>query len=209
MGKTKSHTAYKTSDGKRVPSVTTIIGILDKPALHYWIANVTKEGKDWTKVRDDAADVGTLVHALIFSHLRGETLDLSDFPQDVIERAESCLIRYWDWEKEHPGIKDITLEEPMVSEKYGYGGTLDRLCLMDDAYTIIDYKTSKEIYDDMWLQMAAYVNLAIEAGYPVKKIRILRIGREEKEGFDEKVRDDLSTEWEIFLHLKRVYELRK
>ena len=31
--KTKAHTVYKTADNKRVPGVTTILGVLNKPAL--------------------------------------------------------------------------------------------------------------------------------------------------------------------------------
>lgn len=208
MGKTKSHTAYKTEDGARVPSVTTVIALLDKPALHHWIAKVTREGLDWTKVRDEAASIGTLAHAMIFSRLKNEDMDMSEYSQSDIARANDCLGKYIKWEEEHPKIEDIMLETPMVSQRYSYGGTIDRLCVINGVFTIIDYKTGKAIYDDMWLQMAAYMQLAKEHGYPVKAARILRIGRDEAEGFEEQVKTDLKNEWQVFKRLREIYELR-
>lgn len=209
MKKTNLHTVYKTADGKRVPGVTTIIGILNKPQLLYWVANVTREGKDWTKVRDDAAGVGTLTHAMIFSHLRGEAMDTSEYSPEDVSRAETCLIKYRDWEKEHPNMENELLEHPMISEQFGYGGTIDRLSLIDGNLVLIDYKTGKEIYDDMWLQMAGYKQLLEENGHFITSARILRIGRDENEGFEEQTRKDLTTEWEIFRRLREVYELKK
>ena len=32
----QAHTVYKTADGIRVPGVTTVLGVLNKPALIKW-----------------------------------------------------------------------------------------------------------------------------------------------------------------------------
>ena len=209
MSGKKLHTTYKLKDGTKVPSVTTITGQLDKAQLIHWAVKVTKEGLDWQKVRDDAASIGTLTHQMIFDHLKEAKTDLSIYSEQQIGQAETCLIKYWDWEKEHQGIKDLTLELPMVSEVMRYGGTIDRLCEIDGVLTIIDYKTGKEVWPEMWYQLAAYQMLAQENGYDVKVCRILRIGREEKEGFEEAIRKDLSLEMEMFKHLRAIYDLKK
>ena len=40
------HTVYKTKDGKRVPGVTTILGVINKPALVRWANNLGLQGID-------------------------------------------------------------------------------------------------------------------------------------------------------------------
>lgn len=77
--KTKIHTVYKTADGKRVPSVTTILGILNKPALLDWAWRMGCEGQDYKAVRDNAGDIGTLAHYLILCHLKGEKPETQDY----------------------------------------------------------------------------------------------------------------------------------
>ena len=47
--KPSAHTVYTDSLGTRVPGATTIIGILDKPALIKWANNLGLAGIDSTK----------------------------------------------------------------------------------------------------------------------------------------------------------------
>ena len=48
---------YKTQDGVRVPSVTTVISrFKEAGALMYWAWNEGKEGRDYRETRDAAAD---------------------------------------------------------------------------------------------------------------------------------------------------------
>src|SRR6266851_305501 len=87
----KSHTTYKLRNGKRVPGASTIAKIGDDPTpLIYWAANLAKEGKDWTKVRDTAGRIGTLTHYLDQCHLRGEEADLSEFSAEEQDKASNA-----------------------------------------------------------------------------------------------------------------------
>jgi len=206
--KTKIHTVYKLEAGNRVPSVTTILGILNKPALLDWAWRMGCEGQDYKAVRDQAGDIGTLAHYLIMCHLSGTAPDTSEYsPQDV-DKAENCLLSYLEWEKSHP-INPILVEAPLVSEKYGFGGTIDCLARLNGKLLLIDHKTGKAIYGEMFHQLAAYRQLLIEQGYEVDNARILRIGRDQDEGFEERVITDLSKHWEIFKHCLGIYELQK
>lgn len=40
MSKSKSHVIYKNKAGEKIVGVTTVISLLDKPAIHFWIANI-------------------------------------------------------------------------------------------------------------------------------------------------------------------------
>jgi len=205
--KTKIHTIYKTKEGKRVPSVTTILGILNKPALLHWAWQLGVDGLDYREVRDQAADIGTLGHYLIMCHLKGQKPDTAGYSPQDLDKAETCLIKYWDWEKENP-IEPILVEQILVSEQYGYGGTIDCLAKLNGNLMLIDHKTGRAIYDEMFLQLAAYKQLLAEHGYFITSARILRIGRDENEGFEVREAGDLNKHFAIFCHCLEIYKLQ-
>jgi len=206
--KTRTHTVYKLADGTKVPSVTTVLGILSKPALIHWAWELGTQGLDYRAVRHQAADVGTLAHYLIMCYLKGEEPDTSEYSQKDIDQAENCLIKYWDWLKGHD-IEPILVEEPLVSEQYRYGGTIDCLARCNRELWLIDHKTGPAIYPEMFYQLAAYKQLLQETGYEVNDCRILRIGRDEIGDFEERIAPNLDTAWEIFLRCLDIYTLQK
>ena len=208
MAKTDIHTVYKIKSGQRVPSVTTVLGILNKPALLNWAWQCGIEGKDYKLVRDNAADIGTLAHYLIMCHLKGKTPDTSEYSAENINKAETCLIKYWEWEKENK-IEPILVEESLVSEEYEFGGTIDCLALLNNQLILIDHKTGKAIYPEMAYQLAAYRQLLLENGHKVMGARILRIGKNEDEGFEQRIFGNLDKQWELFLHCLVIYNLQK
>ena len=206
--KVKVHTQYKLANGQRVPSVTTVLNILGKPALIQWAWQCGMDGKDWKAVRDSAGDIGTLVHYLIMCHLTEQEADTSEYSAQAIDQAESCLIRFWDWEKQHD-LKGIIIETPLISEVFGYGGTPDWYGLLDDVPELLDFKTSKGIYTEFFYQLAGYERLLIEQGHEVKQARILRIGKETNDTFEERTITDLLDHWDIFHHCLAIYKLQK
>lgn len=179
---TKAHTRYKLQDGTVVPGVTSVLGMLAKPALIHWAWKLGMEGVDYKKFRDKAADIGTLAHYLIQCELSSETPDLSQYSPEMLDKAENCLISWWEWKRAHT-FDTILVEEKLVSETYRFGGTIDCLCAMDGQLTLLDFKTGKGIYDSMLVQLSAYAKLLEENGYKVKAATILNIGRGEDESF--------------------------
>ena len=101
MSRTKVHTIYKNGDGKRLPSVTTILGELgwNKRSLMHWAWKMGCEGEDYRKVSAEAADIGTCAHDMIHCHLTGKEFDASVWPQDILDKAETAFLAYLDWEK--------------------------------------------------------------------------------------------------------------
>lgn len=207
---TKAHQRYRTSDGTIVPGVTTITGLLNKPALVRWANQLGLQGIDSTKYVDKAAEIGTLAHAMVEEYLGGRPVDYEAYSADVRDQAENALISFFEWEKTHP-LKAILLEEELVSDKYRYGGTIDCYAEMDGKRWLIDFKTGKGIYDEYGIQVSAYRELLRQHGYTVDGVRILRIGRDETEGFEDRVlgASYLNDCFRIFKHLLKVYYLRK
>lgn len=206
--KTRTHTRYKLTSGKVVPGVTTILGVLAKPALIHWAWDLGSKGIDYRKYRDAAADVGTLAHAMIAAELGAEPPDLAAYSPETIDKAENAILSFYEWQKNRD-IRPILVEQPLVSEQYRYGGTLDCLAMLDGVPTLLDIKTGKAIYPEMLHQLAAYRQLLLENGYEIQQAFILRVGRDETEGFDVKKVMDFEPHWEIFEACLRIYYAQK
>ena len=192
------HTVYKNEAGKRIVSSTGALNILAKPALIYWAWDLGMSGIDYRKYADDKGQIGTLTHDMILSHHRKCSYDTSDYSQKQIDSAETCFLKYLEWESRLTSIEPILLEKSLVSERFQYGGTFDFYGLVEGLYTLIDYKTSKAIYPDNFLQLSSYQNLLIENNHPVDRAIIVRVGRDEAEGFETKEMTDLSLEFATF-----------
>jgi len=208
MSKTKAHIRYKNKEGKIVIGVTTALNVLNKPALVKWANNLGLQGIDSSKYRDRMADIGTLAHYLIMKYLQKEKPDTSEYSKKDIDKAENCTLSFFEWEKSH-SLKPILIEQPFVSEEYQYGGTIDLLAYVNGDLCLIDFKTGKAIYPEMLYQLAAYANLLGEQKYHIDKAIILRIGREESEGFEERSIIKLDVQWKIFLNCLNIYDLKK
>ena len=207
--KTKIHTVYKDKKGNRLPSVTSILNVLSKPALIHWAWQMGCDGKDYRKERDEKGEIGSLAHYLIMCFFKMVEPDLKDYTPNQIDQAETCVIKFYDWIKQYV-IKQIFVEEPMTDEINGFGGTPDLVCTINDELTLIDFKTAKAIYSDNFYQLAAYKRLVeLRTENTIKKCRILRIGRDGSEGFEERVVEDLTNEWLVFLNCLNIYNLRK
>lgn len=208
--KLKVHTVYHNQSGKRVPSVTTYLHVLNKPALLKWAWECGLEGIDYTKVRDNAADIGTLAHYLVLCHLASEAPDVTEYSPADLEKAETCLLKFWEWERSRK-IEPIMLEEPLVSEEFQYGGTIDFYGRVDGIPTLLDFKTGKGVYDEMLYQVAAYARLLREHLQDVRQVKILRIGRNPEEGFEERTMDSarMVLYFDVFLACQKIYTLQK
>lgn len=203
-----AHIIYKLADGTKVAGTTTIIAVMAKPALIPWSNKLGLQGIKVGEYVDNLADIGTLGHSMIMCYLTGKKLDTTDYTEEQIDLAGNSFLSYLNWEKPHT-IEPILVETPLVSEQYRYGGTLDLLAKVDGVITLIDFKTGRALYPEHSIQVAAYWLLALEHGYSVSNALILRIGRDETEGFEVKPVENLEANWEVFTHCLAIYELQK
>ena len=154
------------------PGVTSVLRVLDKPALIPWakrevarcavdnydfVADLIKRGgpkaaAEWLSripdyQRDNAADLGSAVHRLAEDHSRQREITVTEEQAPFIAAYRRFLDDY------RPDFK--SLERMVFSETHGYGGTFDWIAKIDGQLTLGDTKTSKAVYPETALQLAA------------------------------------------------------
>lgn len=207
----KAHTRYKLSDGTVVPSVTTVIGNLNKPYLVKWANNLGLQGIDSTQYVNEQAKAGSLAHDMILCHLKGQQPSTTAYSKPEIDMAETAFLKFLEWESGHK-LETIFAETPFVSEHNRFGGTIDWFGIMDGVPTLLDFKTSKAVYTEHWLQVAAYLELLREAGHQVDRVGIIQIDRRDDNTINayEHIKDaKLEKEAQVFYHLLGIHYLLK
>ena len=207
----KVHQKYFNEAGEQVPSVTQALSVINIPALPYVAWKLGTQGIDYKVEWKDKASIGTLVHKMIFAHDTKTKVDYGVYTQQQIDLAGICFNKYLLWEGQHT-IKIIKLECSSVSERYGFGGTLDKLSILDDIPTLIDYKSGKAFYRSMYYQGAGYKHLAKENKLgKVRDVVILRFGRKAEEGFEawKATKEEMKLAWQIFLTALKLYKSTK
>ena len=157
LQKTRSHQKYLLKDGTQVPGASTIAKIGDDgSSLIHWAWNLGMEGLDYRKVRDQAADIGTIAHFMIECFLHGHEADLSEYSSADIDRARVAFGNFkawWDGE----GFTILEPEVQLVSEQHMFGGTIDAPSRdKDGKIVLLDLKTSKGIWPAHRFPLAAY-----------------------------------------------------
>jgi len=215
---TKLHTQYANKNGQWLPGVTTIINEWSEgyKALANWQIKKVKEGEDPNLVARHAADKGTCAHYLIYCHILGMEPDTSSYAPDVLKPAKVALRSYKKWEKVcNPTILFTELE--VVSEEFQYGGTIDLGLFYDGEFGVLDIKTGGT-YTKHRLQLVAYVVALVEMlseicfvdnwGFRHPNFHLLKL-HTESVGYEFHTLTALNIEWEIFKHLRAIYDLKK
>jgi len=208
--KTEAHQLYKDGE-EHLPGVTTVIGVLNKPALAKWANNLGLQGIDSNRYVFERAEIGTLAHEAIMAYFLKKKVDTSDYSENQIVQARLAVAHFHKWEKIYH-VKPILIEKHLISRKFGFGGTIDLFAELttDISQTreLVDFKTSKEIYPTTYVQVAAYEQLLIENGYIPDGVRVLKIpAYVEQESFDDKQLLKLDKYWLIFLHCLAIYKM--
>lgn len=164
-------------DGRPVPNVTTIInGGLPKGALVGWAARTVAEAAVATPdtvaamvrdlgpeaaakalaaapdaVRDKAAAQGTAVHDLAERLAHGEAAVLDGLD----ERTTALVTNYVGWlDLFEPEV--VATERPVAHRALWYAGKFDLLARIGGTLWMLDLKTSRGVYHDTAVQVAAY-----------------------------------------------------
>jgi hypothetical protein len=118
------------------------------------------KGPEFNEARDRAGHTGTLLHRLIDEHIAGKAWE----PPEGIrwEDHDKALELFGMFKQWWPsqGLRPIATETSLVSEEHQYGGTLDLVAKdANQNLVLIDWKTTRDYNQDMYLQMAAYRHL--------------------------------------------------
>ena len=208
LEKTRAHQKYPLKDGTDVPGASTIAKIgEDTSGLIHWAWKLGMEGQDYRKVRDKAADIGTVAHFMIECFLHNHEPDLAEFSPADVEKASIAYKNFRTWWDEE-GFEVIEPEVQLVSEEYLFGGTIDAPARdRDGKIVLLDWKTSKAIVPAHKIQLAGYEQLWNE-NRPTMKVQrrgIVRIGKESPDDFEVSWIFSAEPLWEnfkarLFLH---------
>ena len=176
-----------TLGGRPLAAVTTIIHVgCPRPELEEYFARTP--AATIVRDREEAREFGISVHAALSAHLAGANL----IPLPREERWHATVKAGIAWLYEN--VEDVlAIEEPIAEPRRGYAGKPDIYAILRGARrmrggpyagrlvpTIIDFKTTREVYWSHLCQLAAYREAAYETYDDPKADRlVLRFDKEE------------------------------
>ena len=193
---------YATPSGELYPSITTVLGELNKAAISAWRKRVGET--EANKISGKASRRGTRLHSVCESYiqnkeeyLNGETphiVELFKTIEPILERVDN--------------IQGVELA--LYSDHFGIAGRTDCIAEFDGTLSIIDYKTSNKIKKKEWCEkffaQGAFYGIAYEelTSIPVPQVVIIiAVENEQPQLFVEKRDDWTHLIWEA----KKLYEL--
>lgn len=198
---------YTNKEGRRLPSVTTILGIIDKPGLRQWYANVAlAAGDPQAPAREatEGARLGTIAHDAIEAWAGGEPWDT--YIPDEPEAANSTRAAV-QWLAHHNA--EILATEIVVCDPAGlYAGKLDAIALIDGKLAVVDWKTNRSgIYAEHLIQSAAYAACVTPAlGVSVDETIVVHCCRET--GIPSSItrtNDEIEDDFRLFVYALNLY----
>lgn len=161
-------------DGYQADGVTSILKVINKPALVPWAVKCTTDyilsklvaGKPLDEIEikqlcdeakkahrnktEEAADIGTYVHQWVEDFINGKNPAMP-----INEQIRNGVEAFIKWKDEHK-VKFLSTEQKIYSKKYKYAGTYDFEAVIDGKTYLGDIKTSSGIYNEYFFQVAAY-----------------------------------------------------
>ena len=192
--------------GKKVPSVTTIIGrFKNATGLIIWSNQLGLKGINYFDELKKAGDTGTSLHDLAELHIKGEEYQLPDDPT-----VRHCFNQFLEWWN-NTNYKVTWTEKKMGSKKLEVGGCPDLLVKKDGKYILVDFKTSKSLYSDFIIQLSAYTELIRESeGIEIDKAIIVRFPKEDDDTeIKEFSKEDLAVGLKQFKLLRKAFDIDK
>ena len=153
-------------ENKPYVSVTTVLKVLDKPALRWWFGKEVyyAMAKDPTLSESEAMHVpsetseaakarGATIHSIVEAYQKeGEVID-------VPEPYKGYAQAFYNWIKDYK-MTVVEHEKTFFDETNKIAGTLDLITKNNGDTWVIDVKTGKDIYDEAHLQISAYKRMS-------------------------------------------------
>jgi len=167
--------------GEGYPSVTTILKVIAKPQLTFWIKRET--AREAIRTLDEAAAIaytdnimkkagneGTTAHKIIEEYWKGNKYE----KDKIADKIKVYLDAFEEFLKSHTP-KLIETEGVCYSDKYQYAGTFDGLFEIGGLIWLIDWKTSNNIYKEHRIQLIAYKKALEEMGKKIDRVAIVQL----------------------------------
>lgn len=167
---------YKAPNGDWYPSVTTVVGHKSVQGILAWEKRIGYTEAE--KIRRTSSWRGTKYHGIVEHYLKGDLEKVKEskgLPSYLFGFARQTLDR----------IDNIhVLEAALYSDDLRIAGRVDCIAEFDGDLSIIDFKTTKELKKESWLekyfvQEAAYAYMYWErTGCEVKKLVTLSVAED-------------------------------
>jgi hypothetical protein len=201
-------------NGKRVPSVTTILGrYKDSYHITDWAWRCGKKGLDYNVESHRAAKAGTLAHYKIECHynkVEPDPAEFSNMPTEVLKWADTAFLSFLEWDKVHsPTISQM--EIPMIDDFFVVGGTLDAVGTINGIHTLLDWKTSNRTYPDHIIQASVYADMyERQSGQTIEHVIICRFDKSKILYEETKISSQVRKEaCEVFELMSKLYRTQK
>jgi len=158
---------YETPDGKRYPSVTSVLGETksneDKQKLIDWRLRVGEEEAD--RVLKDSIHIGNRLHGECENFMYGK-----EAKSMTIREARMMKPMFNHLRKNVDEVLGVEL--PLYSHKFRFAGTCDLVAVYQKELTVVDFKNSKKFKRKEWvmdyrLQCTMY-SMMLEEMYGMK-----------------------------------------
>ena len=179
---------YVTPSGKKLPSVTTVVGVTKKASILAWRKKVGEEVAN--KISKQATSRGTNLHSICEDYLNNKPIrGVMPDAFEMFKTIKPFLNR----------INNIHYQEQALwSVKIGMAGRVDCIGEYDGVLSVIDFKTSRrmkteeDIVDYFW-QTTAYAIMYEElVGTPIDNlVIIMAIEHERPKVFIQKTEDHI------------------
>lgn len=159
---------YETPNGKKYPSVTSVVSLESKDAINEWRKKVGPEQAN--KVMTRASKRGTAIHTLCEDYLKKGEASPEMFDVEMFNKLKPILDR----------IDNIhCLETQLFSHHLRVAGTVDCIAEYEGKLYVIDFKTASKPKKRDWIhgyfmQTSAYAVMFEElTGIPVGRLLIV------------------------------------
>jgi hypothetical protein len=168
------------------PSITTALGVLNKPAIVQWAVNCAinhlrsrlydggefdvedlerfldeaKYAHKW--IKEEAADIGSAAHQWLedYWHQKMKAAESGEEfavpPLPEHPQVKNCVEAAVKWIEEHH-ITPIVIEKPLYSRRHKVAGRMDKLATVDGKLVVVDWKSSAGLWEEYRFQIAAYL----------------------------------------------------
>ncbi|HWO71351.1 MAG TPA: hypothetical protein VNP94_11460, partial [Actinomycetota bacterium] len=193
---TRDEARWYRIDGAEYPSVTTILGVIAKPALGPWYAREERRAFETAMLevasRYQIITADQLLEAVLQAvegvkaadreKQRAATIGTAAHaliewhtrrmlgekvgPEPVVPDPAAWAVEAWKDWAREVDFTPLVVERTVYCPQCGYAGTVDWVGKVRGRLTLGDYKTGRAIYPEALLQNVAYRHAAERSGLP-------------------------------------------
>jgi hypothetical protein len=198
--------------------VTRVKSVINNEGLNRWRSKIGDKEAD--KIMKERQEIGTKTHKAFELLLNSSYVDM-DLYNDEIQK-NICLMNEM---RECCNLIPDSLEQKLWSDNYKIAGTADYIGSYNSykkylkrkrepkfnnaSFVIGDWKTSTQIYDDYWIQLASYVKMFEDLTNIKSDGAFIAQFRNGKIKVEEKTYDELEKYFKIMLNCLEIYKYKK